>query len=200
MNLEEKRAVQFRWTRMLLLPPCLPLKMALFFILFCICSLSLPPFFIPSLLPSLPQCDHCISPHPSSHQPQPTMPRAFLLLSAALVLLGPVHGATLRNKDTWKPLGNPRNRDLVSTPRPGWAGLQCDGCVSGPVCAELCQNAVHRRLPPAGRRSPRPDHRSAGPAAGLPWLLQPIYTCFCEHRERLPVHMVLRAHPCEIHR
>ncbi|XP_023618879.1 LOW QUALITY PROTEIN: uncharacterized protein C2orf66 homolog [Myotis lucifugus] len=44
--------------------------------------------------------------------PQSTMPKAFLLLSAALVLLGPVHGATLRNQDTWKPLSNPRNRDL----------------------------------------------------------------------------------------
>ncbi|XP_070277849.1 uncharacterized protein C2orf66 homolog isoform X2 [Myotis yumanensis] len=40
------------------------------------------------------------------------MPKAFLLLSAALVLLGPVHGATLRDQDTWKPLSNPRNRDL----------------------------------------------------------------------------------------
>ncbi|XP_036276719.1 uncharacterized protein C2orf66 homolog [Pipistrellus kuhlii] len=40
------------------------------------------------------------------------MPGALLLLSAALVLLGPVHGATLRSKETWKPLSNPQNRDL----------------------------------------------------------------------------------------
>ncbi|XP_039700257.1 uncharacterized protein C2orf66 homolog [Pteropus medius] len=41
-----------------------------------------------------------------------TMPTMFLLLCAALVILGPVHGATLRNKEKWKPLNNPRNRDL----------------------------------------------------------------------------------------
>ncbi|KAM7105818.1 uncharacterized protein C2orf66 homolog [Molossus nigricans] len=40
------------------------------------------------------------------------MPKAFLLLCVALVLLGPIHGATLRNKEKWKPLNNPRNRDL----------------------------------------------------------------------------------------
>ncbi|XP_037377772.1 uncharacterized protein C2orf66 homolog [Talpa occidentalis] len=43
------------------------------------------------------------------------MPKAFLWLCVALllcVLLGPVHGATLRNKEKWKPLNNPRNRDL----------------------------------------------------------------------------------------
>ncbi|XP_045414924.1 uncharacterized protein C2orf66 homolog [Lemur catta] len=33
------------------------------------------------------------------------------LLCVTLVLLGHVHGATLRN-DKWKPLNNPRNRDL----------------------------------------------------------------------------------------
>ncbi|XP_012632423.3 uncharacterized protein C2orf66 homolog [Microcebus murinus] len=33
------------------------------------------------------------------------------LLCVALVLFGHVHGATLRN-DKWKPLNNPRNRDL----------------------------------------------------------------------------------------
>ncbi|KAM5326603.1 uncharacterized protein C2orf66 homolog [Glossophaga mutica] len=40
------------------------------------------------------------------------MPKAFLLLCVALVLLGPIHGDTLRNKEQWKPLNNPRNRDL----------------------------------------------------------------------------------------
>ncbi|XP_066135949.1 uncharacterized protein C2orf66 homolog [Saccopteryx bilineata] len=34
-------------------------------------------------------------------------PRAFLLLCVVLVLLGPVHGATLRNREKWKPLNNP---------------------------------------------------------------------------------------------
>ncbi|XP_037857744.1 uncharacterized protein C2orf66 homolog isoform X1 [Chlorocebus sabaeus] len=42
-----------------------------------------------------------------------TMTRAsLLLLCVALVLLWHVNGATLRNKDKWKPLNNPRNRDL----------------------------------------------------------------------------------------
>ncbi|KAG3274911.1 hypothetical protein H1C71_020491 [Ictidomys tridecemlineatus] len=36
----------------------------------------------------------------------------LLLLCVALVLTGHVHGATLRNEDKWKPLSNPRNRDL----------------------------------------------------------------------------------------
>ncbi|KAM5280153.1 uncharacterized protein C2orf66 homolog [Ctenodactylus gundi] len=36
----------------------------------------------------------------------------LLLLCSALVLVGHTQGATLRNKDTWKPLSNPRNRDL----------------------------------------------------------------------------------------
>ncbi|XP_074255425.1 uncharacterized protein C2orf66 homolog [Saimiri boliviensis] len=36
----------------------------------------------------------------------------LLLQRVALVLLGHVHGATLRNEDKWKPLNNPRNRDL----------------------------------------------------------------------------------------
>ncbi|XP_076786625.1 uncharacterized protein C2orf66 homolog [Arvicanthis niloticus] len=36
----------------------------------------------------------------------------LLLLLAALVLTSHVHGATLRNEDTWKPLSNPRNREL----------------------------------------------------------------------------------------
>nr|KAF6493921.1 hypothetical protein HJG63_001842 [Rousettus aegyptiacus] len=40
------------------------------------------------------------------------MPTMFPLLYVALVLLGPAHGATLRNKEKWKPLNNPRNRDL----------------------------------------------------------------------------------------
>ncbi|XP_054422664.1 uncharacterized protein C2orf66 homolog [Pteronotus mesoamericanus] len=40
------------------------------------------------------------------------MPKAFLLLCVALVLLGPIHGNTLRNKGQWKPLDNPRNREL----------------------------------------------------------------------------------------
>ncbi|XP_045689709.1 uncharacterized protein C2orf66 homolog [Phyllostomus hastatus] len=40
------------------------------------------------------------------------MPKPFLLLCMALVLLGPIHGDTLRNKEQWKPLKNPRNRDL----------------------------------------------------------------------------------------
>ncbi|KAM5264996.1 uncharacterized protein C2orf66 homolog isoform 2-T3 [Hipposideros larvatus] len=40
------------------------------------------------------------------------MSKAFLLLCVALVLLGPMHGAMLRNTEKWKPLNNPRNRDL----------------------------------------------------------------------------------------
>ncbi|XP_052605416.1 uncharacterized protein C2orf66 homolog isoform X1 [Peromyscus californicus insignis] len=36
----------------------------------------------------------------------------LLLLWAALALTSHVHGAMLRNKDTWKPLSNPRNREL----------------------------------------------------------------------------------------
>ncbi|XP_058405478.1 uncharacterized protein C2orf66 homolog [Diceros bicornis minor] len=40
------------------------------------------------------------------------MPKAFLLLCVALVLLGLVHGATLRNEEKWKSLNNPRNREL----------------------------------------------------------------------------------------
>uniref|UniRef100_A0A8D0NPS8 Uncharacterized protein n=1 Tax=Sus scrofa TaxID=9823 RepID=A0A8D0NPS8_PIG len=41
-----------------------------------------------------------------------TMPKAFLLLCVAVVLPGLVHGAMLRNEEKWKPLNNPRNRDL----------------------------------------------------------------------------------------
>ncbi|XP_053521063.1 uncharacterized protein C2orf66 homolog [Artibeus jamaicensis] len=40
------------------------------------------------------------------------MPKAFLLLCVALVLLGSIHGDTLRNKEQWKPLNKPRNGDL----------------------------------------------------------------------------------------
>ncbi|XP_036713554.1 uncharacterized protein C2orf66 homolog [Balaenoptera musculus] len=40
------------------------------------------------------------------------MPKALPLLAVALVLLGLVHGAMLRNEEKWKPLNNPRNRDL----------------------------------------------------------------------------------------
>ncbi|XP_039104880.1 uncharacterized protein C2orf66 homolog [Hyaena hyaena] len=40
------------------------------------------------------------------------MPTALLLLCVALVLLGPVHGATARNEEKWKSLNNPRNREL----------------------------------------------------------------------------------------
>ncbi|GAB1284967.1 Predicted gene, 34066 [Apodemus speciosus] len=36
----------------------------------------------------------------------------LLLLLAALTLTSHVHTATLRNEDTWKPLSNPRNREL----------------------------------------------------------------------------------------
>ncbi|XP_021511177.1 uncharacterized protein C2orf66 homolog [Meriones unguiculatus] len=36
----------------------------------------------------------------------------LLLLWAALVLTSQVHGDTLGNKDMWKPLSNPRNREL----------------------------------------------------------------------------------------
>ncbi|XP_011852579.1 PREDICTED: uncharacterized protein C2orf66 homolog [Mandrillus leucophaeus] len=53
------------------------------------------------------------SPIPSFTQLHSTMTRAsLLLLCVALVLLWHVNGATLRNKDKWKPLNNPRNRDL----------------------------------------------------------------------------------------
>ncbi|XP_007951344.2 uncharacterized protein C2orf66 homolog [Orycteropus afer afer] len=36
----------------------------------------------------------------------------LLLLCVTLVLSGHAHGATLRNEEKWKPLNNPRNRDL----------------------------------------------------------------------------------------
>nr|XP_004653791.3 uncharacterized protein C2orf66 homolog [Jaculus jaculus] len=36
----------------------------------------------------------------------------LLLLCVALVLMDCVHGATVRHEDTWKPLSNPRNREL----------------------------------------------------------------------------------------
>uniref|UniRef100_A0A2K5DHA2 Chromosome 2 open reading frame 66 n=2 Tax=Aotus nancymaae TaxID=37293 RepID=A0A2K5DHA2_AOTNA len=50
---------------------------------------------------------------PSFTQLHSTMTTApLLLLCVALVLLGHVHGATLRNEDKWKPLNNSRNRDL----------------------------------------------------------------------------------------
>lgn len=39
----------------------------------------------------------------------------LLLLWAALVLSSHAHGAMLRTEDTWKPLSNPRNRELVRT-------------------------------------------------------------------------------------
>ncbi|XP_006878987.1 PREDICTED: uncharacterized protein C2orf66 homolog [Elephantulus edwardii] len=41
------------------------------------------------------------------------MPKALLLLlGVSLVLFAHVHGATMRNEEKWKPLNNPRNRDL----------------------------------------------------------------------------------------
>nr|XP_023447499.2 uncharacterized protein C2orf66 homolog [Dasypus novemcinctus] len=40
------------------------------------------------------------------------MPKALLPLYVALILLGLTHGTTLRNEEKWKPLNNPRNRDL----------------------------------------------------------------------------------------
>ncbi|XP_045053950.1 uncharacterized protein C2orf66 homolog [Desmodus rotundus] len=40
------------------------------------------------------------------------MPKALALLCVALVLLGPLHGDPLRDKEQWKPLNNPRNREL----------------------------------------------------------------------------------------
>ncbi|XP_040827849.1 uncharacterized protein C2orf66 homolog [Ochotona curzoniae] len=36
----------------------------------------------------------------------------LVLLFVILGLVGHVHGAVLRNEDNWKPLSNPRNRDL----------------------------------------------------------------------------------------
>ncbi|CAH6791630.1 uncharacterized protein C2orf66 homolog [Phodopus roborovskii] len=36
----------------------------------------------------------------------------LLLLWAALVLTSHVYGTMLRNEDSWKPLSNPRNREL----------------------------------------------------------------------------------------
>ncbi|XP_069471824.1 uncharacterized protein C2orf66 homolog [Ambystoma mexicanum] len=36
----------------------------------------------------------------------------LLALGVALALLGGVHGAPLRGEEKWKPLDNPRNRDL----------------------------------------------------------------------------------------
>ncbi|XP_026909913.1 uncharacterized protein C2orf66 homolog isoform X1 [Acinonyx jubatus] len=47
-----------------------------------------------------------------STQLRSTMPKALLLLCAVLVLLGLVPGATVRNGEKWKPLNNPRNREL----------------------------------------------------------------------------------------
>ncbi|KAM6178069.1 uncharacterized protein C2orf66 homolog [Rhynchocyon petersi] len=36
----------------------------------------------------------------------------LLLLCVVLVCCGQAHGATVRNEEKWKPLNNPRNRDL----------------------------------------------------------------------------------------
>ncbi|XP_004577339.3 uncharacterized protein C2orf66 homolog [Ochotona princeps] len=36
----------------------------------------------------------------------------LVLLCVVLGLVGHVHGTVLRNEDKWKPLSNPRNRDL----------------------------------------------------------------------------------------
>ncbi|XP_047300293.1 uncharacterized protein C2orf66 isoform X1 [Homo sapiens] len=61
-----------------------------------------------SLLQKQPACQR-----PVCKTLHSTMTRApLLLLCVALVLLGHVNGATVRNEDKWKPLNNPRNRDL----------------------------------------------------------------------------------------
>uniref|UniRef100_G1U9Q5 Chromosome 2 open reading frame 66 n=2 Tax=Oryctolagus cuniculus TaxID=9986 RepID=G1U9Q5_RABIT len=53
------------------------------------------------------------SPDPSFSQLHSTMSKVpLLLLCVALGLIGPVYGNALRNEDKWKPLSNPRNRDL----------------------------------------------------------------------------------------
>ena len=51
----------------------------------------------------------------------------LLLLSAALALTSHVHTATLRNEDAWKPLSNPRNRELVRR----YPGALAEGCSGG---------------------------------------------------------------------
>lgn len=91
----------------------------------CTISFSLSPFksvstffflLLPSLLLSLSlSVTVDISPILPFTQLHSTMPKACLLLCVALVLLGLVHGAMLRNEEKWKSLNNPRNRDLVRT-------------------------------------------------------------------------------------
>lgn len=112
-ELRKKKATKFRWTNILFLFPWLPLKMFLLS-LFYFC----PPISSMSLPTHHPACPHRPSTFLWSFLSLSfvlTMPTMFLLLCAALVILGPVHGATLRNKEKWKPLNNPRNRDLVRT-------------------------------------------------------------------------------------
>ncbi|XP_063124192.1 uncharacterized protein C2orf66 homolog [Rattus norvegicus] len=55
----------------------------------------------------------CLGGHCSPFYTAPIMSKAhLLLLLATLVLTSHVHGATLGSEDTWKPLSNPRNREL----------------------------------------------------------------------------------------
>ena len=85
---------------------------------------------------------------PSFTQLHSTMTRApLLLLCVALVLLGHVNGATVRNEDKWKPLNNPGNRDLVRT-RLG-PGFQDRTNASLDLCTQhsVFQNVVERGLP-----------------------------------------------------
>lgn len=126
-------AVKLRWTSMLFLLPCLPLQM---FSL----SLSLPWLSLSMIIDS--------SPIPSFTQLHSTMTRAsLLLLCVALVLLWHVNGATLRNKDKWKPLNNPRNRDLVRTHL--GPGFQDRTNASLDLCTQrsVFQSIVERGLP-----------------------------------------------------
>lgn len=123
----------------------------------------LPPSLLPSLLlPSSPSSSFSVSFSfcllslttaislvlPSS-QLHSIMPKAFLLLCVALVLLGLVHGATLRNREKWKSLNNPRNRDLVRACTGTCWATGWNWQVFGRMGAAVCWGAVERGLPRA---------------------------------------------------
>lgn len=185
---KKKRAAKFKGTNILFLPACLSLKILPLFSTFALPSLlpsplspSLSPssFFFSFFLSSLSNHRHL--PILPSTQFHPTMPKAFLLLCVALVLFGLVHGAMLRNKDNWKSLNNPRNRDLVSA-YTGicWAtGFSLDLCTlpwasgAGGEEAAKCQEDSLTWLVKG----------FASLVAGILLFFWPIYICFCKEKQ-----------------
>ena len=99
------------------------------------------------------------------------MPKALALLCVALVLLGPLHGDPLRDKEQWKPLNNPRNRELVRTcTGTRWAAGVIDAS-RGPLALHLPERRAEtapkgREDAPAG-----PDQSFARLVAGILWFL-----------------------------